>query len=131
MLDFKGRKYKSCSKGYGVTGLDLGSTVPNGTGGCTLAGGCNSIRGHISLLPADLSAITWTKIFNDWTGGTGAYAGLTPLSGRACNFFEFSESKQRFRFRKSIVKAELEKLFPRFPILAQVANFCKNGDPEN
>ena len=70
-----------------MAGLDLGSTVPQGTGGCTLAAGCNSIRGHISLLAADLSAISWTKIFNDFTGGTEGYAGLTPLSGTGLDFF--------------------------------------------
>ena len=34
----------------------------------------------MTLLSADLQTTTWQKTFNDWTGGTGAYAGLTPLS---------------------------------------------------
>jgi len=66
--------------GYAVTGLDSQTTVPNGQQGCISASGCATIRGHMTLLSADLQTTTWQKTFNDWTGGTGAYAGLTPLS---------------------------------------------------
>ena len=66
--------------GFGVTGLQHGVTIPSGTGGCIAASGCSVIRGHVSQLSADLQSFTWTKLFNDFTGGTGAYAGLTPLS---------------------------------------------------
>lgn len=66
--------------GYGVTGLESSTTVPTGTGGCTKVEGCSTIFGHLALISTDLSTITWKKTFNDWSGGTGAYAGLTPLS---------------------------------------------------
>ena len=65
--------------GYGATGLETGTTVPNGTGGCINANGCSQIRGHISYLDTSLNVV-WTKTFNDFTGGTGIYAGVTPLS---------------------------------------------------
>lgn len=65
--------------GFGVTGLDGTYTVPKGTGGCTKNAGCDSIFGHTALLSKDLT-VTWKKTFNDFTGGTGAYANVTPLS---------------------------------------------------
>merc|ERR1712050_365811 len=65
--------------GFGVTGLQTGVTIPSGTGGCISASGCGVIRGHVSELSADLQSISWSKTFNDFTGGTGAYAGLTSL----------------------------------------------------
>jgi len=66
--------------GYGVTGLDTGYTVPKGEGGCIKNGGCGSIFGHTSLIKPDLSGFQWSKTFNDFPGGTGAYNNIAPLS---------------------------------------------------
>ena len=66
--------------GYGVTGLNHSNTLPKGQGGCVANGGCETIYGHTTFLKPDLSGIQWSKTYNDFTGGTGAYAGLTSLS---------------------------------------------------
>ena len=67
------------SNGAVATGLETGTVVSNGTGGCIKAEGCSQIRGHISYLDTSLNVV-WTKTFNDFTGGTGIYAGVAPLS---------------------------------------------------
>ena len=65
--------------GFGVTGLDS-DTATNGTMSCVAAEGCGIIRGHLSLISADLQTQVFNKEFNDFTGGTGSYASLTPLA---------------------------------------------------
>jgi len=54
--------------------------VPKGEGGCTLNAGCGTIFGHTSMIKSDLSGFDWSRTFNDFTGGKGEYAGLTPFS---------------------------------------------------
>ena len=65
--------------GFGVTGLDSDTAAQN-TMSCVAAEGCGIIRGHLSLVSADLSTQIFNAEFNDFTGGVGAYAGLTPLA---------------------------------------------------
>lgn len=65
--------------GYGVTGLDS-DNAPINTNSCIAADGCGIIRGHLSYVSADLQTQIFNTQFNDFTGGTEEYAGLTPLA---------------------------------------------------
>lgn len=65
--------------GYGVTGLES-STAAKGTQSCIANDGCGIIKGHLSMVKADFTGSMFNTEFNDFTGGTGSYAGLTPLS---------------------------------------------------
>lgn len=66
--------------GFGITGLQR-NTIPKGVDECISNSGCQVTMGHTSMLTANLEPV-WNYPFNDFTGGTGDYLGLTSGNGQ-------------------------------------------------